>query len=357
MTVYAATTPLVSVVVPTHNRPDMLAQALASIRAQTYPDYEIVVISNGEGPDMRRASGAVAATFNAIYLELPEGNLPAARNYGIEHAKGEWIALLDDDDWWLPTKLERQVEAARRSGADMVTCDYVEIWNDGHEVVLRPRIPIQGWSYAKAISHGYWWMATGATLIRKSVYESVGGFDARMRYSEDNDTWRRISWRHSIHQTDDVLFCYRRGHQSMMSRERTRYLYDLRHFFKMHFDTPSDLRSALPGGNYFWNRAAIICFPSALTRKLELTPWGGPQWSRLIPVRVLAFYHWLRGPHSWLRPRTRWMSFRGWLRPRTRLKQFWERWSKRKYRAYATNVNACPRSEQSRPNPPLNQQA
>jgi glycosyltransferase involved in cell wall biosynthesis len=101
--------PLVSVVVHTHNRPAMLAEALASVRAQTFEDYEIIVISNGESANARSASRAVAATCGARHFELDIGNASIARNCGIEHAKGEWIALLDDEDLWLPRKLEWQL--------------------------------------------------------------------------------------------------------------------------------------------------------------------------------------------------------------------------------------------------------
>src|SRR5215468_4951735 len=123
--------PLVSVVIPTHNRPEMLADALASVRAQTFADYEIIVISNGEDTATRRDSRRAAAWNGARYFEFDEGNLSKARNHGIELAAGEWIAFLDDDDMWLPSKLEREVAEARRTGADMVSCDYVEVHSDG----------------------------------------------------------------------------------------------------------------------------------------------------------------------------------------------------------------------------------
>src|SRR5260370_823595 len=109
--------PLVSVIIPTHNRPGMLAEALASVRAQTFTDYEIIVVSNGESDDMRRASRDAAS--GCVYLELDRGNVSAARNFGMERAKGEWIAILDDDDLWPPNKLERQIAEAEATGADM----------------------------------------------------------------------------------------------------------------------------------------------------------------------------------------------------------------------------------------------
>ncbi len=237
--------PLVSVVVPTHNRPGMLAEALASVRAQTFADYETIVVSNGESAEMRARSRAVAVRAGASWFGLDDGNVSAARNFGIERAAGEWIAFLDDDDLWHAEKLERQVEAARRTGADMVASDFVRSFPDGREVPERLR-PRAGWTYAKALSHQKWGTFPSAALIRKSTLQEVGGFDPALRMNEDNDLWRRISWRHAIHQTDDVLARYRTGHESVSRNRRQAVFYDLIYYIKMYRDTPSDLRWALP---------------------------------------------------------------------------------------------------------------
>src|SRR5262245_46128581 len=101
--------PLVSVVIPTHNRPQFLAEAIASVRAQTFVNYEIIVVSNGESEANRRTSHALAMAQRCIYIALDKGGASIARNAGIERAAGEWIAFLDDDDLWLPEKLGRQL--------------------------------------------------------------------------------------------------------------------------------------------------------------------------------------------------------------------------------------------------------
>jgi glycosyltransferase involved in cell wall biosynthesis len=276
--------PLVSVIVPTHNRPGMLAEALASVRAQTFTDYEIIVVSNGESDDMRRASRDAAS--GCVYLELDRGNVSAARNFGMERAKGEWIAILDDDDLWPPNKLERQIAEAEATGADMIAGDFVEFYPDGQEIIVRPRLP-DGWSYVKALNHYRWGAATGATLIRRRIFDEIGGFNPRLRYSEDNDLWRRISWRYSIHQMDEIMLRYRKGHASMMHprHDRTRHIYDLCHFLKMRRDTPHRLRSTLPS-------AASFIVPRLV--------------SILTPGWFLSLLHQIK-------PRTRWLQFRKWL--------------------------------------------
>jgi len=98
----------------------MLAEALASVRAQTFTDYEIIVVSNGESGETQARSHAAAARHGARYFSLPIGNLSIARNFGIGEAKGAWIAFLDDDDIWLPAKLERQIAAANQTDASMI---------------------------------------------------------------------------------------------------------------------------------------------------------------------------------------------------------------------------------------------
>src|SRR5262249_7511543 len=81
------------------------------------------------------------------------------------------------------------------------------------EVIERPRVR-DGWSYGKALSHQFWWAPPSATMVRKRVFDEIGGFDTQQQYSEDTDLWRRISWRHTIHQMDEVLMRYRQGHLS-----------------------------------------------------------------------------------------------------------------------------------------------
>src|SRR5215471_3293564 len=95
--------PRVSVIVPTHNRPQMLAEAVESAFAQT-----------------RR----LAANPKVKVVEMADSTLAASRNFGLGFAAGEWIAFLDDDDIWQPEKLEVQLAAAAYTGADVVTCDF-----------------------------------------------------------------------------------------------------------------------------------------------------------------------------------------------------------------------------------------
>jgi glycosyltransferase involved in cell wall biosynthesis len=256
--------PLVSVVIPTHNRPDFLSEALASVRAQTFTDYEIIVVSNGESSEMAERSLAVAAQFGARWFMLPEGNPSLARNFAAGQAEGEWLAFLDDDDIWLPHKLERQLAAAGEESADMVSCDYIAFFLNGRQNTWQPRLP-DGWTYTKGLSHYIWWAQPSSVLVRKTAFDRAGGFDPHQLYAEDRDLWRRVSWRHTLCQVEEALMRYRCGHASLMLNRRAVCRYDLRHFIKMRFDTPQEFRSTLPNAAIFvLPRLAELVIPKLL---------------------------------------------------------------------------------------------
>jgi glycosyltransferase involved in cell wall biosynthesis len=180
------------------------------------------------------------------YLGMVGGFIPesGATSIGIRRAAGDWIAFLDDDDIWLPHKLARQLAEADRTGADMIASDYIEFYPDGREAVGGWRIP-PGWTYIQAICHQRWGVPPSCVIVRSAVVRAVGGFDPEQLLGEDGDLWRRISWRHRIHQMEEPLVRYRRGHCSMTQSGRS-IRYDLRIILKMLRDTPADLRWAVP---------------------------------------------------------------------------------------------------------------
>ncbi|WP_051935672.1 glycosyltransferase family 2 protein [Deinococcus sp. YIM 77859] len=108
--------PLISVVIPTFNRPELLLRrGLRSALAQRYPNLEVLVVMDGPDPSTEAALGEISDPRLRL-LALPSNSGPSdARNLGVQAARGEWIAFLDDDDEWRPDKLARQMEAAQRS--------------------------------------------------------------------------------------------------------------------------------------------------------------------------------------------------------------------------------------------------
>jgi glycosyltransferase involved in cell wall biosynthesis len=112
----------VSVVIPTRNRPHLIARALRSVFAQTFGNFEVIVVI--DGPDEATERALQAETDPRLHVVVNHTSLTAAgaRNVGVARASGNWIAFLDDDDEWLPQKLERQLAIARSDRAVLVTC-------------------------------------------------------------------------------------------------------------------------------------------------------------------------------------------------------------------------------------------
>lgn len=112
--------PQVSVILPTHNRPELLPRALKSIYGQTFTDFEVIVVDDGDNPRAKDSLADYLSQPNFTYLETTKNTGGAAtRNTGIKTAKGEFIAFLDDDDEWLPEKVEKQVQALKSSGQEV----------------------------------------------------------------------------------------------------------------------------------------------------------------------------------------------------------------------------------------------
>lgn len=108
-------TPVVTAVIPTRNRPQLVTRAVRTALSQTYPSMEVVTVVDGPDDLTRRALAAISdERLRVITLPRPAGSANA-RNVGVEAARGEWIAFLDDDDEWLPEKTELQMKAARGS--------------------------------------------------------------------------------------------------------------------------------------------------------------------------------------------------------------------------------------------------
>jgi hypothetical protein len=179
----------VSVVIPVHDRAELLPRAVRSALAQTAPPAEIIVVDDCSSDQ----SGAVASALGCVVLrhERNQG-AAAARNTGVAQARHEWLALLDSDDEWLPHHLETVWLA--RSEHDLVTASALLLDHlDRPERVIGPPF----WRRRILESAGDLLypenpvVASGA-LVRREAVQAVGGYDTTLRYSEDFDLWTRV---------------------------------------------------------------------------------------------------------------------------------------------------------------------
>jgi glycosyltransferase involved in cell wall biosynthesis len=187
--------PTVSVVVPTFNRADLLGRAVASALTQTRQDIEVLVVDDGSTDE----TASVVADFRdpRVRLIRHEKTLGAcaARNTGIRAAGGTYIAFLDSDDEWAPTKLDRQIAALENSDlpmAGMVTCGEETTRSDGQSSILLPRR--KGWIFHDLLRQRHIGCRTSNLLVRKSILEKHDiRFDTNLAARQDWDFVAQIA--------------------------------------------------------------------------------------------------------------------------------------------------------------------
>ncbi|SRR6266550_51023 len=190
--------PAVSVVIPAHNAAPWLGDTLRSVLAQTYRDFEVIVVNDGSTDQ----TGKVIASFrrNVRCVEQSNHGLPAARNTGIRNASGDWIALLDADDLWLPEKLARQMSLVNEHGLKWVYCD-AYMFDDATGITTSTfsagrRLP-DGDVLRPLFLRNF--IGTPTTVIRRDVFDDVGMLDETLvPCGEDWDLWLRIAARYPV---------------------------------------------------------------------------------------------------------------------------------------------------------------
>lgn len=178
----------ISVVVPTHNRRDLLQRAVESAQAQTYADIEIIVVSDGSTDGTKEAVEVVAADDSRIrFIELsPARGGNAARNAGIEAATGDYVAFLDDDDKWLPEKLEKQMKVMQADPTLGLVYTGVRILYVNEGVAYNSKARDAGDMRQKILLENYIG-TTSTVLVKKDLLREAGMFDVELKALQDYD--------------------------------------------------------------------------------------------------------------------------------------------------------------------------
>jgi glycosyltransferase involved in cell wall biosynthesis len=208
--------PLVSVIIPTYNRADLVRQAVASVMAQTYRDFEIVVVDDG-GTD---GTFEALAAWPELRLLRHAGRrgVSAARNTGINAARGQWLAFLDSDDLWLPDKLARQIFLLEGT-PELLICQTEETWVRHGVRVNKPlsHRKVAGRIFLPSLTRCM--ISPSAVILNRRLFEDHGVFDATLAAAEDYDLWLRLTWRYDVGLVDEPLVIKRGGHPDQLSRQ------------------------------------------------------------------------------------------------------------------------------------------
>ena len=206
--------PQVSVIIPTYNRGWIINEAIDSVLAQDYTQFELIVVDDGSTD---HTSDVLDSYRNDIkVLSQKNMGVSAARNRGIAEASGKFIAFLDSDDLWLSQKLSVQIEFFNQT-PDALICQTEEIWiRNGLRVNPKKRHQKPSGMIFKP-SLELCLVSPSAVMIQRSLFDRVGKFDETLPACEDYDLWLRISCRFPIHLIDIPLIIKRGGHDDQLS--------------------------------------------------------------------------------------------------------------------------------------------
>lgn len=200
----------VTAVITTHKRePEMVERALKSVLAQTHPDMEVIVVDDSPADFPQRAAvAAMVEGYGVTYIphETCQGAC-VARNTGLRHATGEFIAFLDDDDQWLPEKIQRQLMGFTDQDIALVYCDHEEVNVTAGTQTTKIHDRHKGRIYDKLILRNFIG-STSFPLLRTSAVREIGGFDPLMQSAQDFDLWVRLAEKFAITYVEDSLVLY-----------------------------------------------------------------------------------------------------------------------------------------------------
>lgn len=224
----------VSVIIPARNRANLIERAVRSVLAQTYQDFEIVIVDDGSTDDTPQSIAALAKEDRRIRFLRHEANrgAQAARNSGIRAALGNWIAFLDSDDQWLPDSLALRLERAKDGGLQVVHSEcYVQ-----HLGSTEPRLlgvpSLEGWIYRRLLRQPG--PVFPALLVFKECLTRIAGLDESVVSFQEWDTAIRLAKYFPFGFVRAPTFIYDCSHSSTISKDSVRAAQGYEQVFTRH---------------------------------------------------------------------------------------------------------------------------
>jgi glycosyltransferase involved in cell wall biosynthesis len=206
--------PTVSVIIPTYNRAAWLKQAIESVLAQKFKDFELLIIDDGSTDN---TIDSIKNYGDRVIYKFQSNQGPAAaRNLGIKSAQADLISFLDSDDRWVVNKLEKQVSLMRNNPSIKI-CYTDETWIRKGVRVNQKKIhrKFSGWIYQKCLPLCI--ISPSSAMIHRDVFDRIGLFDESLLVCEDYDLWLRISAFFPITFIDEPLILKYGGHEDQLS--------------------------------------------------------------------------------------------------------------------------------------------
>jgi glycosyltransferase involved in cell wall biosynthesis len=212
----APSAPSVSVVIATRNYGRYVAAAVRSVLWQTWRDLELVVIDDGSTDETAFVLQPLLTDPRVRYIRTDGLGQSPAKNLGVQLSRAPLIAFLDGDDEWLPEKLAKQLPLFADPAVGVVYCRRVLVDGDGRELPARSVELVRGQVYDKLLAQNP--VCFSSAIVRRTVFEAVGMFDAKLPLAIDYDLWLRVARHFEFDYVNEPLVCYRTGHANLSSR-------------------------------------------------------------------------------------------------------------------------------------------
>jgi glycosyltransferase involved in cell wall biosynthesis len=206
--------PLISIILPTYDRLRYLPTAIESVVAQTIKNWELIIADDGSGVDVRTYLATLTTHDRIKVILLPHlGNPGAARNVALRQAQGTYVAFLDSDDLWMPTKLEMQLRVLESQPERQWSyTDFVRVDHSGASIDFeraQPRIPYQGQIFEPLLRLRAG-IAMPTVMATRALLARAGGFDEGFQLHEDYELWLRLALLSQVSRLAEPLACVRR---------------------------------------------------------------------------------------------------------------------------------------------------
>jgi glycosyltransferase involved in cell wall biosynthesis len=284
--------PLVTVVLPTFNRLELLRVAVDSVLAQTLAAWELIVVDDGSSEETRSFLRGLRDPRVRVLFAEHTGVPAVVRNRAIARARSRYVAFLDSDDRWAPEKLTRQLALMEASPGRRWSYTAVRrIDADGNEIPTRavPWVPHAGWILEQVLRVDAQ-IATPTVMAELELLRELGSFDERMRFIEDYDLWARMALRGEA-AVESTPLTDVRSHAEHFTQDRAGKLGGWAGFYaKMEALVPSDVLRALCRRR---KREYLLALAAEQARGRD---WAGMRSTILAAGRAGAFH-----PLGWLR--------------------------------------------------------
>lgn len=253
----------VSAIITTHNRLELLKRAISSVFDQTYNDLECIVVSDASNDGTDEYCSNLPIKFIKISKADSRGG-NYARNLGILASEGDYIAFLDDDDYWKPEKIKKQVELIEEKKCEMVHCGRTNEVVKPNGITYIDRLPLktqQGDLHKKILTNIC--TTTTCMLVKRKALMEIGMFDEKLKFWQEYDLTIRLAQRSPIYYVNEPLCVYRidKSDPNRLTNKYTEWLNAVDYVYEKYKDLYKSLnwldknRAKL----LFWRDAAVRC--------------------------------------------------------------------------------------------------